>query len=89
MTREHPFGEWGFLIGDDILEHLPKTVVISLLGGMSTYLESVVAMLEESCDQHPQLLGDLITAQEQFMVISNAYDKLRHGGDHADEVVNS
>ena len=37
-------------------------------------------MLEEACDGNDVLLADPVDAQEQYMMLRQAYEKMKHGG---------
>lgn len=77
-TSEYPFDNWGFSSDKDDYDGIPRILMVKLFLELRRHLASVVDILEEACDEYPHLLSDLVEAQEQYRMVSNAYVQMSH-----------
>jgi|TARA_A100000172_G_scaffold35390_3_gene21510 SepF-like predicted cell division protein (DUF552 family) len=71
---EYPFDSWGFQFVLTLEDHL------QIMQDLLDHYADIIDMLEEACDGNDVLLADLVDAQEQYMMLRQAYEKMKHGG---------
>jgi hypothetical protein len=71
---EYPFDSWGFQFVLTLDDHL------FIMEGLLEHYTHIIDMLEEACDDNDELLADLVDAQEQYMMLRRAYEKMKNGG---------
>ena len=73
MTK-YPFDNWGFQFVLTLEDHL------QIMQDLLDHYANIIDMLEDACDDNDALLADLVDAQEQYMILRQAYEKMKHGG---------
>lgn len=71
---KYPFDDWGFQFVISLDDHL------FIMEGLLEHYAHIIDMLEEACDNSDELLADLVDAQEQYMMLRRAYEKMKNGG---------
>jgi hypothetical protein len=77
-ATKYPFDDWGFSSDKEDYEGIPRILMAKLFLELRRHLASVVDILEEACDEYPHLITDLVEAQEQYRMVSNAYVQMSH-----------